>query len=437
MTDPNTSLSKDGITYNLAELHQISKTDNINFNNGVITSVFGQPVNPEILATDGDTYLLIGDQDRTFALVLSGVPVISDIKATEIVAIAMSLGYGSEELKSTESAVFLPSPDSNEAESDAQALGSTLRELNDEDSISHIPPEILILVYSYLDVDSVLMLCQVSATFNRLCKDWKVWKDQVMKECPGSTWYEGVTYEQNISHEYWIETLQVCIAEKNKLGTLLIGNWNIDNVRELIAAGANLDTVDAIGYTALMMATLNGKFEMVELLVEAGANLDVASISGNTALIIATDTGNFEIAELLVDAGANLDMVNENGDTALLKATNKGTLSIFELLVDEGANLDVVDQFGETALIIATSKRHVTMAELLVDAGPNLDVVDKYGNTALIIATKRGKFEIVELLVDAGANLDVVNKDGDTALIIATKRGKFEIVEFLRASGAN
>ena len=79
-------------------------------------------------------------------------------------------------------------------------------------------------------------------------------------------------------------------------------------VRELIGAGAPLDHVNNLGWTALIEAVILGNggrrhTETVRALVEAGADVNLGDRSGVTALAHARQRGYTEITALLEQAG--------------------------------------------------------------------------------------------------------------------------------------
>jgi uncharacterized protein len=95
-------------------------------------------------------------------------------------------------------------------------------------------------------------------------------------------------------------------------GTALIAAahlGHVDIVRALIAAGAPLDHINDLGWTALSEAILLGDGgknhqETVRALVEAGAKLDIADKTGATPLMLAKKRKFKEIAAILESAGA-------------------------------------------------------------------------------------------------------------------------------------
>ena len=78
-------------------------------------------------------------------------------------------------------------------------------------------------------------------------------------------------------------------------------------VRLLCEAGADKDTADQDGATALMRAIRRGQLEMVRLLCEVGADKDKADQHGNTAFMLASQFGHLEMVRLLCEAGADKD----------------------------------------------------------------------------------------------------------------------------------
>jgi ankyrin repeat protein len=85
-----------------------------------------------------------------------------------------------------------------------------------------------------------------------------------------------------------------------------VRNGDVDAVRELIRAGADVDARDRYGQTALMLAAQRGHHEIVELLVARGAALDVTAKYGLTALMLAIVAGHPAVARVLARAGADL-----------------------------------------------------------------------------------------------------------------------------------
>ena len=95
-------------------------------------------------------------------------------------------------------------------------------------------------------------------------------------------------------------------------GTALIAAAHLGHdgvVKQLIAAGAPLDHVNNLHWTALIESIVLGNggprhVETLRVLVKAGANLQLTDRSRNTPLALARSRGYTEMIKILADAGA-------------------------------------------------------------------------------------------------------------------------------------
>lgn len=95
-------------------------------------------------------------------------------------------------------------------------------------------------------------------------------------------------------------------------GTALIAAAHLGHaevVRTLIAAGAPLDHVNNLGWTALIESIVLGDggarhIATLKALIDAGANVNLADRSGRTPLALARARGYAAMAKLLAEAGA-------------------------------------------------------------------------------------------------------------------------------------
>ena len=74
---------------------------------------------------------------------------------------------------------------------------------------------------------------------------------------------------------------------------------DVADLEGLLQKGADPNATDEFGRTPLMMASLNGRTEVVPALIEGGAEISARAKYGQTALQFATEGGHAEIAELL------------------------------------------------------------------------------------------------------------------------------------------
>ena len=81
---------------------------------------------------------------------------------------------------------------------------------------------------------------------------------------------------------------------------------DVETMRELLRAGADINARDRHGQTALMMAAHRGSREMVEMLIGGGADLNVTAKFSLSALMLAITAGHVDVARALARAGADL-----------------------------------------------------------------------------------------------------------------------------------
>jgi ankyrin repeat protein len=198
------------------------------------------------------------------------------------------------------------------------------------------------------------------------------------------------------------------------------------------------------GESMLTMAVKNGDIQVVKILLDAGADVNAEDREGLTSLYYACKVLPRDSMEALLEANLN---VNINGKRLLLAefvATDGGQkVDIVRVLLEAGA--DTTD-FGENiAMPTAAECGYTTTVKTLLEAG--LDVKSDGCTTALNRAALRGRTEVVELLVDAGVNFykkyDNLGMGGvnpseqqmSVALTFAADRGDLRMVKALLESG--
>ena len=114
-----------------------------------------------------------------------------------------------------------------------------------------------------------------------------------------------------------------------------------------------------------------GNVDRVRALIEAGADVNVRNHKGQSALHCAAKAGFVDIVALLLEHGCEVDAQDRQGETPLaaaLRSTVKDKaklLDVVRLIVNAGADSDYADHKGRSPRAIAGAKRN---ARVWVDA---------------------------------------------------------------------
>ena len=90
---------------------------------------------------------------------------------------------------------------------------------------------------------------------------------------------------------------------------------NIEAVKQLLAAGTDVNTKDSSGRTPLHRAASSGCREVAVLLITEGADVNAKDNYTRTPLYAAAVLGRKEVAALLIAEGANVNAKRRSGGT--------------------------------------------------------------------------------------------------------------------------
>jgi ankyrin repeat protein len=228
----------------------------------------------------------------------------------------------------------------------------------------------------------------------------------------------------------------------------------LESVRVLVEAGADVNAVDPDGIGTMLMAIINGHYDVAAYLLEHGADPNLADKTGRTALYSAVDfhtmpvsnrpspkdmenqVGSLELIRMLLSKGANVnaqltaqqpyrakldrgtDTMFTAGTTPLLRAAKAADLPALKVLLENGADPKLATRAGINPLMAA--------------AGVGTKEEDTTGR----FKTEEDTIEAIGILLNAGLDINAANNNGQTALHGAAQWGKDKVVAFLASKGA-
>jgi len=219
-----------------------------------------------------------------------------------------------------------------------------------------------------------------------------------------------------------------------------------EEVKVLLGRGADIDTANVDGLTALHQACIDDNLDMVEFLVANGADVNRGDNEGWTPLHATASCGFLSIAKFLLDHGANVAAVNNDGELAIdisesdeMEDLLQKEIDVRQINCEDARNReeqcmldDARDWYnsgnfgdrphvktGATALHVAAAKGYIKVINLLIQGGGEINQQDFDGWTPLHAAAHWAQREACELLAENYVNMDIKNCVGQTPFDVA------------------
>ena len=202
----------------------------------------------------------------------------------------------------------------------------------------------------------------------------------------------------------------------------------VEQCRARLRAGADPDSCNRMGQTALHVAAIWGSMRVGRLLLEHGASVNITNKMGRTTpLMSAAQRNQTEFAKMLLQHGANPKLRNERGMLAHQYASDP---ECRELLGGPSGRLCKAVKEGDMAKVQELAGRHPEL----------LQAMDSDGNTPLTVALAEGHWDIAMYFARHPAAIGYVNEygaDGNYPLHIAAREEKPELLDALLIAGAD
>ncbi len=259
-------------------------------------------------------------------------------------------------------------------------------------------------------------------------------------------------------------TLLIATPELDQAFVEAVKRYDIEEMKELIEAGADVDVLISYPYTfgtgegcfdtdletsPLIFAVRKKRPEMVRVLAQKSKD-DLCK-----ALEIAIDLACPLVVSELLAAGADVSdgklLMYAVGRAGPIGKDSFNSIQVVKVILNAGASIKYADECGRTALMRAIEEYDLSTVQSLLKnpemtrgwflgfGQKPINYVDKDGNTALVIAVKNIRTSywstdkygrvmcnnsqkiVEELLNTPGIDLDRANKDGETARALLAK----------------
>ncbi|KAI4257361.1 MAG: hypothetical protein L6R42_005724 [Xanthoria sp. 1 TBL-2021] len=218
---------------------------------------------------------------------------------------------------------------------------------------------------------------------------------------------------------------------------IAVSNGQTKATEILLDHGADLDSTNQRGRTALHIASMEGHLDLVNLLLARGISIDARDSDDETPLLCAAWSSREDCILALLNHGANTHSKDYNSLTVLHWASMNGYLNIVNILLARDIDVDVQDRWRRIPLFYAVEQSHTDCTLALLDHGANLNSKDHSGSTVLHKAALSGDFDIVKILLARGAESELGDEWGRTPLLVAAKRCHTSCVLALTGQGAD
>lgn len=191
--------------------------------------------------------------------------------------------------------------------------------------------------------------------------------------------------------------------------------------RQAVSFGKDkINEIDSVGYAPLHYAVRSDNLEIVRTLLEAGANVDVKTLKGETALFLAASSGKERCAFVLLDFGASASSVRDDNLSVLAAAFYSAKYDLALRLIEKGALVNnPVTSDLDTALMQAVRVGNYSISKALLQKGALVNALNVRNESALSLAWDGNRTDIIQLLFSYGANADIRLTNKTTPLVQA------------------
>ncbi|XP_046555564.1 uncharacterized protein LOC124264824 [Haliotis rubra] len=204
--------------------------------------------------------------------------------------------------------------------------------------------------------------------------------------------------------------VRITDTDNNNVLHLVCRRNNIDNRILSLRHGYHIDSIAIVkyllpmfdincrgnlGFTAVTIAAVCGKKDVVDLLVSKGADLTLRADNNDTLLHLACQGGNIPIVEYLLPL-FDINCRGRMGLSPVMTAALYGKKDVFDLIVSKGADLTLRDDNNDTVLHLACQGGNTPIVEYLLSLF-DINCRGHMGLSPVMIAAVFGKKDVFDL----------------------------------------
>ncbi|XP_067663700.1 ankyrin repeat and protein kinase domain-containing protein 1-like isoform X1 [Haliotis asinina] len=235
----------------------------------------------------------------------------------------------------------------------------------------------------------------------------------------------------------------ICSLSKVTPLHLAAGRGDAYLSKMLIDGGADVNAICSQGSSPLLKAlyALRVNLECVKVLLEAKADVNIATISGRTVLHLAISKCDEECVEAILKAGADPNAQDNYGKTPLWIAVQENNIRFVPIVARYGGNVNYnLPPQNLSLLSLAITCQSTNMVKLLLEHGASVDTETIMQASPLSLSVEALNIPIIKALLRHNCHLNVVGNARhslipQSPIQIAFELGNLEIIRLLMRAG--
>jgi len=194
-------------------------------------------------------------------------------------------------------------------------------------------------------------------------------------------------------------------------------------LKQLLADGITIDTVDSEEFAPLNMALRHGRWQVARYILQFNA---LPNYAHTPPFIAACQYKKDDITglDLIYRHTANINCTDNHKRTGLMTVCLLGHEKKFKFILTHCDDVNRSDDFGMTALLDAITSQSLNIVRQLIEAGADINQCNHNNDNALLLALKpkNPSVKLIQLLLEHDVSLIQQNKQAESAHDLAKQK---------------